>query len=63
MRYSEAAKSELRYNEGSLYMYVVVCTDLPSKQPQRQVGVGRVTSGSLGGEMVSTLGQNAMEMS
>ena len=36
---------------------VVVCTDLSGKEPQRQLGVCIVvTSGSLGGVMVSTLG-------
>ena len=39
---------------------VVVYSDLSGKEPHRQVGVGRVmTSGSLGGVMVSTLARNA----
>ena len=37
----------------------VVCTDVPSKEPLRQVGVGRIgTPGSLGGVMLSTLARN-----
>ena len=42
---------------------VLVRTDLSSKEPHRQVGVGRmVTSGSLGGIMVSTLARNARDV-
>ena len=42
---------------------VEVCTDLSSKEPHRQVGMDRmVTSGSLGGEMVSILAQNARDV-
>ena len=43
-------------------MSVVVGTNLVYKEPHRQVGVGRVmTSGSLGGVMVSTLAQNSKD--
>ena len=39
---------------------VIGYTDLSSKEPHRQVGVGRVgTSGSLGGLIVSTMVQHA----
>ena len=44
-------------------MSVLVCTDLSGKEPHRQVGMGRVmTSGSLGGVMLSTLAQNARDI-
>ena len=39
---------------------VVVCTDISEKEPHRQVGVDRMmTSGSIGGEMGSTIAWNA----
>ena len=45
------------------YDTVVVCTDLCGKEPYKQVGVGSmVTLGSLGGEIVSTLIQNARDV-
>ena len=38
----------------------IACTDFSSKKPHRQAGFGRVVAaGSIGGEMVSTLVQNA----
>ena len=44
-------------------MSVIVCTDLSGKAPHREVGLGSmVTSVSLGGEMVSTLAQNASDV-
>ena len=43
-------------------MSVVVCTDLSGKEPHSNVGVVTVvTSGSLGGVMVSILVQNARD--
>ena len=48
---------------GGVMVSVVVCTDLSGKEPHRQVGVSMVvTSGSLGGVMVSTLDQNAKDV-
>ena len=48
------------YNSRGGGASVAVCSDLPGKEPHRQVGVGSmVTSGSLGSLMVSTLAQNA----
>ena len=45
-------------------LVLVVCTDLSAKTPPRQVGIGRVvTSGSLGGVMVSTLARSARDVS
>ena len=42
---------------------VVVCTVLSGKELHRQVGVGKVmSSGSLGGEMVSTLERSARDV-
>ena len=44
-------------------MSVAVCTDLSGKEPHRQVGMGSmITSGILGGIMVSTLTWNANEV-
>ena len=44
-------------------MSVVVCADLSSKDPHRQVGVDRmVAGGSQGGVMVSTLVWNARDV-
>ena len=46
-----------------LHSSAVVCTDLSDKEPHRQVGVGRVvTSGGLGGVIVSILSQNARDV-
>ena len=46
-----------------MWMSVIVCTDLSGKESPRQVGVGtEVTSGSLGGVMVSTLAGNARDV-
>ena len=43
--------------------FVVVCTDLSDEEPYREVGVdSMVTSGSLGGVMVSTLARNAIDV-
>ena len=45
------------------YVLVIVCTDLSSKEPHRQVSMGRViTSGSPGGIMVSTLAWYASDV-
>ena len=42
---------------------MVVCTDLPGKEPHGQVGMDRMTiSGSLGDLMVSTLTRNARDV-
>ena len=41
---------------------VVVCTDHSGKKPQKQVSTGRMRSGNLGGEMVSTLVWNARDV-
>ena len=44
-------------------MSVVVCIDLSGKELHRHIGVGEVVAaGSLGGVMVSTLSQNAMDV-
>ena len=41
---------------------VVVCTELSGKEAQRQVDAGKVvTSGSIGGIMVSRMTQNARD--
>ena len=43
--------------------FIEVCTDLYSKEPHRQLGLGNVvTPGSLSGEIVSTLAQNARDV-
>ena len=45
-------------------MSVVVCTDILGEEAHRQRVVGKVlTLGSLGGVMVSTLAQNARDIS
>ena len=42
---------------------VVVCTDLSGKEPHRQVGMdSMVTWEGLGGEIISTLAQNARDV-
>ena len=44
-------------------MSVADCTDLSGKEPHRQVGLDRIiTSGRLGGLMVSTMAQNTRAM-
>ena len=46
-----------------LIITVVVCTDFSGKEPHGQAGVGMVlTSGSLGGVIVSTLARNARDV-
>ena len=46
---------KLGWKEGEVKR-VIVCTNLSGKEPYRQAGVDRiVTSGNLGGVMISTL--------